>query len=266
MEYITSSILKLKRKKTSVKGDNGKVLVIGGSSEYSGAPVLAALACEAVLRCGADWVTLAAPSRVAWVAQAQLPDMVSIKLSGNHLAKKHEKKLLELAKNHDVVLIGPGVGRKSDDVLRSLMKKISKPKVVDADAIKCLDIKDISNAIITPHKKEFEMLCRNSGVRPESIQKYAGTNVILLKGPIDKIMTKDKVFYNKTGNEVMSKAGTGDVLAGLCAGFLAQTRNLERAAKMAAYLNGKTGDVLKKEKGVTFIASDIVKNLYKILR
>ena len=107
---------------------------------------------------------------------------------------------------------------------------------------------------------------RNSKIKTKKeLQKNLRDNVIILKGPIDEIITKNRIFYNKTGNAGMTKAGTGDVLAGLAAGFYAQTKDKIKAAKMAAYYNGLIGDILlKKKKGFTYLASDMVAEIKRI--
>ena len=90
-------------------------------------------------------------------------------------------------------------------------------------------------------------------------------NVLLAKGATDIIISRNKIAYNRTGNQGMTKAGTGDVLAGLAVGFLAKTKDLFKSAIAAAYINGHVGDILlKKKKGYTFIASDLVEDLGKI--
>ena len=90
-------------------------------------------------------------------------------------------------------------------------------------------------------------------------------NVVLLKGKTDIIISKDKIFYVKGGNPGMTKGGTGDVLAGLCAGFLAQSKNLLQSAVNASYFNKQTGDILlKKKNGFTYLASDMVGEITKI--
>jgi len=92
----------------------------------------------------------------------------------------------------------------------------------------------------------------------------------LIKGQKDIIVTKKQILYNKTGNAVMTKGGTGDVLAGLCGGFLAQmgkkigTKELFKSACMGAYLNGAVADKLLKKRGRTFIASDLIDNIHTV--
>ena len=99
------------------------------------------------------------------------------------------------------------------------------------------------------------------------LQFYARQRmVILLKGKEDIIVGKDQVKYNNTGNNGMTIGGTGDVLAGLTVGLLAQTRDLLNSAYYAAFLNGKIGDYLLKKKGVGFTASDFIPLIPEIKR
>ncbi len=280
METLRKKHIKLpKRKKDSHKGDNGYVLCIGGSREFTGAIILAGLA---ALRSGCDLVKVAAPEKVAWAINAYSPDLITMKLKGDYLDINHSYEILKETEKHDVVLIGNGIAynEQTSKFVNFIIKKIKKPLVIDADAIKMLNLGEISNAIITPHAKELEILLRNSGYRKLNAIKdmekkakelsklrYLGNNVIVIKGAIDYIVAAGKVFKNKTGNPGMTKAGTGDVLAGLCAGFLAQEkkRNLLQAAINAAYYNGLIGDILlKKKKGYSFLASDMVEEIGRI--
>jgi len=288
MEYISKKGIKLpKRKKDSKKGDNGKVLVIGGSKDYIGAVALAGLA---ALRSGADWVTIAAPEKVAWAINCLSPDLVTTKLKGDYFSLNHYNIIVDLLKKHNVVLIGNGIGLKKEtnQFLKKIIKKIKNPKVVDADAIKILSANELENSIITPHIKELEIFLSNSRISRPIIKKIINerniekkallikktmeeflekNNIVLLKGRIDAIISKDKSLYNKTGNAGMTKAGTGDVLAGLTAGFLSQSKNLLQSAVNAAYYNGLIGDILlKKKKGFTYLASDMVEEINRVLK
>jgi NAD(P)H-hydrate epimerase len=254
MKFLTKKDLKIP-KRGQRKGDNGKVLIIGGSKEYVGAVTLAGMA---ALRSGCDWVTCACPEKVAWAINCHSPDLVTVKLKGDHLSIKHKKILLRLIDNHDSFLIGNGLTLKAKSLVKSLASH-PKCKVIDADAIKSISINDAKNAIITPHKKEFEILLKNSKIKQLKKENLKDI-VILKKGNIDEIITKKMRYYNKTGNDMMTIAGTGDVLAGLCAGYLAQGLSLEQSAINAAYMNGYIGDVLKKKtKGKYFFtASDMI--------
>jgi len=293
MKYISKKDIKLpKRKKSSKKGDNGRVLIIGGSKYYVGAISLAGLA---ALRSGADWVTIAAPEKVAWCVNSLSQDIVSVKLKGNFISLKHANKIEKLAKKHNVVLIGNGMGLNKETIKfnKQIIKKIKTLKVIDADGIKALSTADLENSIITPHIKELEIFMQNSkindiminriirekdietkakiirkaikllGIKIKNKNFFENNNILLLKGKIDIIISNDTTFFNKTGNAGMSKAGTGDVLAGLTAGFLAQSKDLLQSAVNAVYYNGLIGDLLlKKKKGFTYLASDMVEEIY----
>ena len=131
--------------------------------------------------------------------------------------------------------------------------------------------REIKNAIFTPHAKEFEHLTSKALTLDQEAninicQQYAKESIILLKGQTDIIASKDKIMLNKTGNSGMTIGGTGDTLAGLCAGFLAQSKNLFDSACAAAYLNGAVGEHLSKENGYSYTSTDMVKNVSLVLK
>jgi NAD(P)H-hydrate epimerase len=254
-----------KHNPNSHKGQNGEVLIIGGSEDYIGCLALAGLA---ALRTGVDWVTIAAPEKVAWAISCLSPDLITKKCKGNYFTLKNYKEIIDLAENHDAILIGNGIGKKPKTRLfvKKLVKTIKKPLVIDADGIKAISLDDSDNAILTPHHKEFELLLKNTKINEKQLKNKIKNNIIIQKGKVDFIITKDKTLKNKTGNEGMTKGGTGDVLAGLAVGFLAQKLTPLQASINAAYINGKIGDYLKKRKGYSFIASDLVNDYEKIIR
>ncbi|MBI2664324.1 NAD(P)H-hydrate dehydratase [Candidatus Woesearchaeota archaeon] len=245
------------RKSDSHKGDNGKVLVVGGSIDYVGAVYLAGMA---AFRAGVDNVTIVAPEKVAWAINCLSPDFITVKVRGSYFTAAAADKILQLSKNFDVVLIGNGLGTRAatKKFAASVVKKIKKPKVIDADAIKAVKIQDVSNAILTPHKKEFEILLKNSGCSEKNVKAEMGNNVIIVKGMVDKIFSKNKTKLNRTGHAGMTVAGTGDVLAGITAGILAQEKDLWAAACIATYVNGKIGEKLSKRFGYGYTASDML--------
>ena len=271
----------MERKKTSHKGENGYALVIGGSEEYVGAVTLAGLA---AMRAGCDSVTVAAPEKVAWAIHRYTPDLITHKIKGSAFSIKNAKEMVKLADRYDAVLIGNGITRKADKFSQYFIKKCQKPKVIDADSLKSLSFKDFSNAILTPHETELEMMLVNSNKefllpklkvsnakeKAEILQgnlRYflQNNNVLLVKGATDIIISKNKIAYNRTGNQGMTKAGTGDVLAGLVVGFLAKSKDMFKSAVAASFVNGMVGDnLLKRKKGYTFLASDILEDLAEI--
>ena len=286
MRFITKSQMKLpKRRKESHKGENGLVFAVGGSENFVGAVALAGLA---ALRSGCDLVKIIAPEKVAWAINAYSPDLVTMKLKGSYFKLKHFELIKNSMEKFDVLLIGNGIGLRNGTkkFCKKTIRYIEKLKVIDADAIKSISMNDAENSIITPHSKELEYFLINSGINKNIIEKINKekniikkaqlikkitqkflnkNNIILLKGRIDAIISKNKIFYNNTGNAGMTKGGTGDVLAGLCAGFLAQSKDLLQSAINAAYFNGLIGDILmKKKKGFTYLASDMVEEIKRI--
>jgi len=272
----------MERKKTTRKGESGYALIVGGSEEFVGAVVLAGIA---ALRAGCDSVTIAAPEKVAWAINCYTPDLITHKVKGGtSFSIKNAKDMVKFAERFEAVLIGNGVTSKADKFCQYFIKKSSKFKVIDADALKSLAFKDFHNAVLTPHETELEMMLVNSGkefllpkLKESNIKEKAeilqgnlryflqNNNVLLIKGPTDIIISKNKIAYNRTGNQGMAKAGTGDVLAGLVVGFLAKSQDMFKSAVAASYVNGWVGDqILKRKKGYTFLASDIVEDLGKI--
>ena len=287
MEFISKKDAKLpKRKQTAKKGDNGRVLIVGGSEDYVGAVALAGLS---ALRSGADWVTVAAPEKVAWAINCLSADLMTIKLKGNYFSLSHIDEIKKLAEKHDVVLLGNGIGLKKETklFLKGVIKKIKNFVVLDADGIKALSSNDLRNSIITPHIKELEIFMQNSNIKNSIIKKiineknvqkkalliknslkgfFEKNNVLLLKGLIGAVISKNNIFLNKNLEPGMTKAGTGDVLAGLCAGFLAQSCNLQQSAVNATYFCGLIEKILlKKKKGFTYLASDMIDEIRRIL-
>lgn len=286
MRFITKSQITLPtRSNYSHKGDNGLVLAVGGSEDFAGAIALAGLA---ALRSGCDLVKIIAPEKAAWAINAYSPDLITMKLKGNYFKLNNFNIIKKQMEKFDVLLIGNGIGlnKSTKQFCKKTIRKIKKFKVIDADAIKSISMQDAENSIITPHSRELEIFLKNSKVNKSIIrlinneknpinksktikkttQKFLDkNNIILLKGKIDVIISKNKIFYNKTGNAGMTKGGTGDVLAGLCAGFLAQSKDLMQSAINAAYFNGLIGDILlKKKKGFSYLASDMVWEIKRI--
>ena len=286
MQFIKKSDINIPtRRKDSHKGDNGLVLAVGGSKDYAGAIALAGLA---ALRSGCDLVKIIAPEKVAWAINAYSPDLITKKFPSEIFLPKHANIIKKEMKKFDLLLIGNGIGLKEESkkFCRKTIKDIKKPKVIDADAIKSISMDDAENSIITPHSRELEYFLLNSHIDKSIIKKINNeknivkksnlikkttkklldkNSIILLKGKLDIIISKDRIFYVKGGNPGMTKGGTGDVLAGFCAGFLAQSKDILQSAINASYFNKKIGDILlKKKKGFTFLASDMVEEIKRI--
>lgn len=273
----------LPRNPDSHKGDFGHVLILAGSPRFSGAAVLCAQAC---LRSGAGLVTLGIPESLNKVfikikpteaMTLPLPQTKEGTLSSLALGK-----IREFAKKIDVLAIGPGLSRNAStqNLVIKVIKSIDKPLVVDADGLNALAahlsiLSGKTRVILTPHPGEMARLL---GGRVSQVQKDRKKvakdfvnryNVILvLKGHETLVVEKIKgIYLNKTGNPGMAKAGSGDVLTGIIAAFLAQGLSGFEAAKYAVYLHGLAGDLAAKEKSqLAMIASDIIAKIPKAIK
>ena len=257
-----------KRDDESHKGQNGKVLVIGGSKEYSGAPALAALAS---LAAGADIVVVACPRELSPVIRSYSPDIIVHSLSNDFLNPKDTDELVELSEKFDAVVIGCGIGRESETALavNDLVVEIENPMVIDADALKLVGPgvlpRRVHETVITPHAGEFREF---SGIGApldmhdkihvvKEVSRESETTVVL-KGAVDIVARNDRLKLNRTGNPGMTVGGTGDCLAGLTGALLAQGHDGFEAAFLGAYINGSAGDIAAKEYGYNFKATDIL--------
>ena len=261
------------RKKGQHKGQNGKLLVIGGSEDYFGAPYLASKAASYIV----DLVYLAMPEYSA--RRISDPDLILRPVEGRNFAPENVDYLIELAKRADAVVIGPGLGIREETkaFVREFVKRCEKPLVIDADGLKAvaedLGVLKGNAFVLTPHAGEFKVLF---GVAPEGsltekaelvIEKAREIGgVILLKGPYDVISDGRTWKYNKTGNRGMTTGGTGDVLAGLVGALLALGNEPLRAASVGVFLNGLAGDMVKEELGESFTALEVAKKVPKAVK
>ncbi len=259
----------LKRSPESRKGDNGRILVIGGGA-YTGAPALAALA---ALRTGADLVTIATPQTTSQTISSFSPNLIVRELEGDTLKPSHIRFLKELAANHHTVLLGPGLGRTPQtlDAIKELTPHL-KRAVIDADALHALPPKLEGEIILTPHAGELQAITGRETLpgwqeRLETVENAARTTqaVVLLKGAVDVISDGTTTKINRTGNSGMTVGGTGDVLAGITAALLTKNPPLQ-AATAAAFLNGRAGDLAYQEKGTSLLATDIIEKIPEALK
>jgi len=265
-----------RREATTHKGQNGNVLIVGGSNEYSGAPALAALS---ALRSGVDISIVACPNSVAFPIRSYSPDLIVKGLSDNYINFNDTSKILELSKKADSMVIGCGIGMEEETslALNEMMEKIQNPIVIDADALKILDSNLISEhrneIVLTPHKAEFKAffgvdIPEKLSQKIDIVSEYSKecTCTVVLKGNVDIISNGESVKLNDTGNPGMTVGGTGDVLAGLIGGLLAQGHNAYESAYLGAFINGTAGDIAKKEYGYNYLASDVLKYIPKVFR
>jgi len=280
-EITLSSAKKLlkKRDPNSHKGDNGKLLIIGGSAEYYGAPILAA---EGALRSGVDLVYLYVPECNFEVTRAACPDFIVRKYSGEYFSPRAASAIIEFGKTCDAVLIGPGIGNRESVIEGTLeiLKGLRLPTVIDSSSM--IALKKIKkypleqDILITPHRNEFTNLVdRDIDVKesdPKSMVLLRSLAMdlhlnIILKGKEDLIVSDEgDIAKNLTGNSGMTVGGTGDVLAGVAAALIAQKNPVFVAAQIATYLNGSAGDEAFKEFGNGLTASDVVGSIGRVLK
>jgi NAD(P)H-hydrate epimerase len=233
------------------KGVGGEVLVIGGGP-YQGAPYLAGLG---ALRAGADIVRIASP------VFEPVPDLIYERLEGERIGKEHLERLIALATRADAVVCGNGLGSDSHEVVLAITPYCKKA-VIDADALRLPLPVAQSETLYTPHAGEFTRITGISlpyDTRERAlVAKGAGINgSVLLKGPTDIITDGNRVRFNRTGDPAMTVGGTGDVLAGVAGALLCHLPAFD-AGCIAAYVNGRAGEIVAAERGKGMLASDLV--------
>jgi ADP-dependent NAD(P)H-hydrate dehydratase / NAD(P)H-hydrate epimerase len=265
------------RSTTGHKGDFGRLLVIGGSDVYSGAPTLVSLA---AMRTGVDLVYLATPQKNAYEITSISPDLITVKLEGDYLNPANLETLKPFIKNVDVVAMGPGLGLnpETQEFVKACIdevEKAGKPLVLDADGLKAFSkFKRALEVplVLTPHAGEYailtgETLPENQAERFAAIQTTAKklNAAILVKGKVDIICDPQRVKLNFTGNPGMTVGGTGDILCGIVAGLIALHADPFEAAVASAFVNGAAGDFVASEIGYHMVATDIIEWIPRIL-
>ncbi len=276
----------LHRRSDSHKYDYGHLLVIAGSPCFSGAGLLCA---EAALRCGAGLVTLAVPESLhGAIVRAKLKEVMTLPLpdtAEGSFSRSAAGRLLSFSRGTDAVVIGPGLSRapSTQQLVRSLIGKVRKPCVIDADALYALSghlsalrsRTRYDRMVLTPHEGEFSRLSGVAETRIRSDRKRVAKEfarhynvTLVLKGHRTVVASADGALYvNKTGNPGMATAGSGDVLAGVIAAFIGQGLNLFDASRYGVYLHGMAGDLAaKKMTQLSMIASDIIEQLPRAVK
>jgi len=262
------------REKDSHKGDYGRLLVLGGSTGLTGAPVMA---CETALACGAGLVTAGVPASLNPIFEMKLTEAMSRPFFDNgtgYLQPESLPEIEEFLGNIDVLALGPGLGRDEGTVrlVLELASKVKIPAVIDADGLNAL-ARDLSKlslfsgpVVITPHPGEMSRL---SGLTIPQIKASPVETardfsarlgvVVLLKGAPSVVAEPGgRVILNPTGGPALAKGGSGDVLTGAIAALLAQGMGAFDAAFCGAYLHGRAGDMAAESLGeYSVLASDI---------
>ncbi len=263
-----SVLLDLPRKRSdSTKYSAGSVLVVGGSRGLTGAPVLSALA---AYRADAGYVAVGAPESTLPVLESMLLEAVKHPLpedNAGRLLPRSADSVVEAAAKADAVAIGPGLGRSDGTVelVRILLERLDCPVVLDADALWELEpFTRGAPTVLTPHAGELAALLGTTSEeinahRLDAVKRAASLfgSVVLLKGADTLVAApREGVLVAGYGTPALATAGSGDVLTGIVAAFLAKGVEARLAAASAAVAHGIASELVEPPVGV--VASDLL--------
>lgn len=276
--YDNSDLDKLpKRVNNSNKGTYGRVAVIAGSKNMSGAAFLCS---KAAYSTGAGLVKIYTHESNRTILQSQLPEAVMMTYDDYEGALACIEDALQWA---TVIVVGPGLGvdTVSERMLYELLMNAEVPMVVDADALNILSnnielLRTSSVQIImTPHMKEMsrliqrpvEEIAKNRFVIAREFAKKMQVTLVLKDAKSIATNGGQQTYMNLAGNNGMSTGGSGDVLAGIIAGMLAGGLTLADAARMGTYVHCRAGDLAAEHKGnYAMLASDIISYIGEVMR
>jgi len=258
------------------KGTFGHLFIVAGSRGFTGA---AKLACEAAMRSGVGLVTLGVPRPLADCMAAVLTEAMTLPLPATDAESFSEDAVepaLAFAHGKQAVALGPGLSQHPSTLafVAAFVKKCPVPLLADADGLNALAAQPDALTgvsapfVITPHPGEMARLLQTSSEEVQRDREAAAREaakrfgcVAVLKGHRTLIATPDgELHLNTTGNAGLAKGGTGDVLAGLIGGLMAQGMSVRDAAILGVYVHGLAGDraaSVRTQRGMT--ASDVVR-------
>jgi hydroxyethylthiazole kinase-like uncharacterized protein yjeF len=254
-------MVNLNRKPDSHKGENGKVGIIGGSVDFSGAPALSA---QAALRTGSDLVKVLTSESVKNVVSAYSENLIVDSYPSDYLGLSGVETALEKISWSGVAVIGPGLGSPDSEAVGEIVERTEVPLVIDADAIEPALNFDVSNAVLTPHRGETELIEDEYGSIEDFVEEKDDV-VVLLKGAEDRIYSEDGVETVYKGHSGMTVGGTGDVLTGIVASLISQGMSKREAAVKAAEINGLAGEKAGEEFGNGLVATDLLDEISKFI-
>ena len=251
-----------RRARASSKHDYGRLLIVGGSVGYSGAPTLAS---RAAVRGGAGLVHLAVPRDIYLVAAMKNDEAMTMPVDCDEngvISARAIPALMDILPRCDVLAMGPGLGRSRGvaELVRTLALECEAQVVLDADALWALSQLEpdfLSRlgkpAVLTPHEGEF---VRHLGgelapSREAAAEHYAREHgcIMVLKGANTVVAFPDgKTYVNHSGNPGLARGGSGDALTGIMGALLCQFP-ADKAVPLAVYLHGLAGDIAAGEKG-----------------
>jgi len=283
LEEDEARLLIPQRPRDAHKGDCGLVYLLAGSVGFTGAGAMAGLS---ALRAGAGLVTWGLPLSLNDAMEAKLTELMTNPLPETSARSLSVKALAEseaFIKKATVLALGPGISTHPEtaEMVHQAVSTLTLPMVIDADGLNCLALKkgwkkdSRSELVLTPHPGEMARLL---GITTEEVQKNRititeqaarefGATVVLKGAPTIIAQPGQDTFINTTGNPGMATAGSGDVLTGLIAGFMAQGLSGYSAAKLGVYVHGLAGDLAAKEKTeFGMISGDILDKVPEALK
>ena len=287
--YDKNALSKLPpRKKCSNKGTYGRVLCVCGSKDMAGAAYLCA---KAAYRTGAGLVEILTPEENRAILSTLLPEAIITTYPVDtqaFLNPEVRAAMIASKKRADAIVIGCGLGRSlvAKNLLSLILQNASVPCVIDADALNIISEDDsllplLNGKIITPHPMEMarliktksadEVLSSTASVAHDFAKEHSC--VCVLKTHTTAVSDgSDRVFVNNCGNDGMATGGSGDVLAGIIGGILAQMKNnphadLALAARLGVYIHALAGDKAAEAMGTrSLMASDLIDFLCEVLK
>jgi NAD(P)H-hydrate epimerase len=267
------------------KFQSGSVLVVGGSTGLTGA---VCMACEGAMRAGAGWVRAAVPASLNEVFEVKLTEVMSVPLPdrGGQLLEEAEAGVLEAAGRANAVVLGPGMGRDEAtfSLAQALVERIEQPLLTDADGLNALAAAELAPAarrsaplVLTPHAGELARLLGTESRDVEARRLFSAREaaqrsgaVVVLKGDDTLVAAPGEpgaVAISRGGTPALATAGTGDVLSGVTAAFMARGLDAYEAACAGVYAHAQAGHDAARRLGTeSVIASDVIESLPTVLR
>lgn len=252
-----------KREKQAHKGDFGRVFILAGSRGLCGAGLLAAMG---ALRSGAGLISLGTPEECAALVLQRIPEVMVKPLAQNSegsLASSGFSQIESYLSGQNVVALGPGLSQQPDTqaLIRRLVSASKIPVVLDADGLNAFqnfrhELQSVKvPLVLTPHPGEFARLFARPASESEEGRKRLAVEgaretgaTLVLKGAGTVVAGPEgRVFVNPTGNPGMAKGGSGDILTGMIASFIAQGIPVFEAAKFGVFIHGLSGDLAAKQ-------------------
>ena len=272
------------RKLESKKGDHGRIVIIGGSDDFTGAPTLAALT---AYRLGVDLVIILSPESAAHDIRSISPNLIVKPLPGRYLSPDHVDIVLRYCEKAHAILIGPGITTEEQVIEATCkviekMNQLNKVIVIDADGIKAISIKERfdllnRNIVLTPHLGEFKILTgidltqiKNIWERAikakEIVNSKLNNAVCVIKGNVDIITDGIRYKLNFTGNPGMTVGGTGDILSGAITALCTKVNDIYEAACIGTFITGLVGDLVVKKFGYHITPTDLINEIPEMFK